>query len=240
MSRPVCRIEASVYKTLKTTGILAVRPTHRGTKRPAKWPIPVLTCSAPRLCVYIQAGHRGNNMNNLIHIPTNIWDVPSIVCANARSVTNKIDELDAGFHNKCIDIAGITETRLKDDIPSISIQLNGFYPPLRNDRNSRRGGCGVLRATGDTVQTLGGAAGALCWDCGLTIMPKRLPRNISIIIIGVIYHPQPPVKDGPIIAHITRSLELLLQRYPAAGVLLLATSTRWERHTSLAASIWNI
>ena len=55
----------------------------------------------------------------------------------------------------------------------------------------------------------------------LTIMPKRLPRNISIIIIGVIYHPPPPVKDGPIIAHITRSLECLLQRYPAAGVLLL-------------------
>ena len=36
-------------------------------------------------------------------------------------------------------------------------------------------------------------------------MPKRLPRNISIIII----------------AHITRSLEFILQRYPAAGVLLL-------------------
>ena len=50
---------------------------------------------------------------------------------------------------------------------------------------------------------------------------KRLPRNISIIIIGVIYHPPPPAKDGPIIAHITRSLEFLLQRYPAAGVLLL-------------------
>ena len=33
--------------------------------------------------------------------------------------------------------------------------------------------------------------------------------------------PTPPVKDGPIIAHITRSLEFLLQRYPAAGVLLL-------------------
>ena len=78
-------------------------------------------------------------------------------------MTNTIDELDAECQSKCIDIAGITETWLKDDIPSISLQLSGFYPPLRNDRNSRRGGgCGVLRATGDTVQTLGGAAGALC------------------------------------------------------------------------------
>ena len=55
----------------------------------------------------------------------------------------------------------------------------------------------------------------------LTIMPKRLPRNIFIIIIGVIYHPPPPAKDGPTIAHITRCLEFLLQRYPAAGVLLV-------------------
>ena len=107
----------------------------------------VLTCSAPRLCVYNQAGHRGSNMNNLIHIPTNIWDFPSILCANARSVTNKIDELDAECQNKCIDIAGITETWLKDDIPSISLQLSGFYPPLRNDRSSRRRG--VWRSTCD-------------------------------------------------------------------------------------------
>ena len=55
----------------------------------------------------------------------------------------------------------------------------------------------------------------------LTIMPKRLPRNISIIIIGMIYHPPPSAKDGPTIAHIMRSLEFLLQRSPAAGVLLL-------------------
>ena len=54
-------------------------------------------------------------------------------------------------------------------------------------------------------------------------MPQRLPRNISIIIIGVIYHPTPPpnAKDGPTIAHITRRLEFLLQKYRAAGVLLV-------------------
>ena len=174
--------------------------------RPAKWPIPVLTSSAPRRCVYKQTGHRGNNVNNLIQIPTNIWEFPSILCANARSVTNKIDELDAECQNKCIDVAGITETWLKYDIPSISQQLSGFYLPLRNDRNSRRGGgvaCyvrqGIQYKHWEELQEL---CAETVW---LTIMPKRLPRNISIIII----------------AHITRSLEFLLQIYPAAGVLLL-------------------
>ena len=125
---------------------------------------------------------------------------PRIICAN------KIYELDAECQNKCIDVAGITETWLKDDIPSISLQLSGFYHPLRNDRNSRRGGgvaCyvrqGIQYKHWEELQEL---CAETVW---LTIMPKRLPRNISIIII----------------AHITRSLEFLLQRYPAAGVLLL-------------------
>ena len=116
-----------------------------------------------RLYIYKQAGQCGSSMNNLIQIPKNRWDFPSILCANARSVTKKIDELDAECQNKCIYIAAITETWLKDDIPSISLQLCDLYPPLRNDRSSRRGGgCGVLRSTGHTIQTLGGAAGALC------------------------------------------------------------------------------
>ena len=91
MNRSFCRIEASVYKTLKATEIIAVRPTHRGTKRPVKLPVPVLTNSAPRDCVYKQAGKYGRNVNNLIQIPTNGWGFPSIICANDRSVIRKID-----------------------------------------------------------------------------------------------------------------------------------------------------
>ena len=140
MSRPRRRIDASVYKTLKATGINAVRPTHRGTKRPVKWTKPVLTSTVSSGYIYKQTRQRGCNANNIIQIPTNRWDFPNILCANARSVTKKIDELDAECQNKCIDIAAITETWLKDDILSISLQLSGFYPLLRNDRNSRRGG----------------------------------------------------------------------------------------------------
>ena len=74
-------------------------------------------------------------------------------------------------------------------------------------------------STGRSCRSSAAVCAETVW---LTIMPKRLPRNISIIIIiGVIYHPPPPAKDGPTIAHITRSLEFLLQRYPAAGVLLV-------------------
>ena len=180
-----------------------MRHTHRGTKRPAKCPIPVLTSSAPRRCVYKQSGYRGSDVNTIIQIPTNRWDFPRILCANARSVTNKIDELDAECQNKCIDIAGITEIWLKDDIPSISLQPSGIYPPLRNSRNSRSGG-GVARYVRQGIQYQHWEELQELWaeSVWLTIMPKRLPRNISIIIIiiiiiDVIYHPHLPPRTVP-------------------------------------------
>ena len=92
-----------------------------------KWTIPVLTSTVSSGYIYKQTRQRGCNVNNIIQIPTNRWDFPSILCANAGSVTKKIDELDAECQNKCIAIAAITETWLKDDIPSISHQLSGLY-----------------------------------------------------------------------------------------------------------------
>ena len=49
------------------------RHTHRGTKRPAKWPIPVLTSSVSRGSVYKYTRQRGSNVNNLkFQLQTNI------------------------------------------------------------------------------------------------------------------------------------------------------------------------
>ena len=152
MTRSVCRVEASVYTTLKTTGIIAVRPTHRGTKRPANWPMPVLTSSAPRRCVYKQTGHRGSNVNNLIQMSTNRWDFPSILCANARSVTNKIDELDAECQNKCIDVAGITETWLKMTSPRSP--YSSVASTLRSETIATADAAEVWRATCDRAYNI--------------------------------------------------------------------------------------
>ncbi len=53
----------------------------------------------------------------------------------------------------------------------------------------------------------------------ITVRPNKLPRQFSIMIIGVIYHP-PSDPQYPMIRHIQSSLERMLQKHPNAAIIL--------------------
>ena len=161
---------------------------------------------------------RGVNHENFVKIPTNSWDFPVFVNCNARSVSPKIDELQV----LCHDVKAVTESWLSEDIPSSVVHLNGYCDQIRNDRKDRKGG-GVIAYNKEGLSykhwpELESADLESLW---LTIQPKREPRQTSVIIVGVIYHPPPPTKDGPTINHINQSLEWLLQKYPFTGIMLV-------------------
>ena len=69
----------------------------------------------------------------------NTFDFPRILCANARSLSNKVDELASVLIYNDISIAVITETWLKEDLPDECFAIQG-YNLVRNDRSDRRGG----------------------------------------------------------------------------------------------------
>ncbi len=57
----------------------------------------------------------------------------------------------------------------------------------------------------------------------ITLKPKKLPRELHILIVGAIY--QPPKNDNLVgqfvmILHIQTSLEQMLQKHPNAGIIL--------------------
>ncbi len=57
----------------------------------------------------------------------------------------------------------------------------------------------------------------------ITVRPKKLPREIPILIVGAIYHP--PKNDNlagqcNMILHIQTSLEQMLQKHPNSGIIL--------------------
>lgn len=56
------------------------------------------------------------------------------------------------------------------------------------------------------------------------IQTQRLPRQVSVIIIGGIYHhpPLPYAKDQPMISYILAGMERILQKHPDAGIILTA------------------
>ena len=67
------------------------------------------------------------------------------------------------------------------------------------------------------LQSLGIADLESIW---LMIRRPVMPRKISHIIIGVIYHP-PYVSSWPMTSYIINSIDSILQQHPHAGVMLL-------------------
>jgi len=58
---------------------------------------------------------------------------------NARSITNKVDELQLYINDENPDVIGITETWLHEDI--FDSELNAFDDTIyRHDRNNKQGG----------------------------------------------------------------------------------------------------
>ena len=140
-----------------------------------------------------------------------------------------MDELQCVCDDDNIDICAISESWLNDDIPTTSVGLSGYFPPMRNDRSHKRGG-GVAVYVRQGLQyrhwpELQDSAVESVW---ITIRSIRLPRNIPTIIVGSIYHPPLPAKDGPTNSHITRSLETILQKHPGAGIFLVGDFNRMK------------
>jgi hypothetical protein len=55
----------------------------------------------------------------------------------------------------------------------------------------------------------------------LTIIPCSLPREYSILVIRAIYHTPKPTPDSPMLQHIYKSLDTLLQKHPDAAIFLI-------------------
>ena len=164
--------------------------------------------------------------SNLITVFDMKWDFPSIMNCNARSVNNKIDELQCVSQSNGIDIVCITESWLVPD--NMTISLSGYYPPFRRDREIRQGG-GVMCFVKDNLKVkhweeLSNNDLETLW---LTVYPAKLPRNISCIIIGIVYHP-PNANHSTLYNHLSDSLDKILSVHPNAGIFLTGDFNKFK------------
>ena len=123
---------------------------------------------------------------------TKRYTLPRFLVCNARSLTNKIDELSTGIHSNKIDIAVVVESRLQADMSNDCFSILG-YNSISKDRDRRRVGgiCVYIRNDisykywidlhQDNIECI--------W---VTIHPKCMPRNTPNITIEAVYHPPKP------------------------------------------------
>ena len=108
------------------------------------------------------------------------------------SLSPKIDEMRPFVHNSGADIAAFTETCLKDSILDTVVDIPG-YDIVRKDRVTRiHGGvCIYIRnqVKFTILHELHNPSFEVLW---IKLQHKRLPRGITGIVIGRIYHPPCP------------------------------------------------
>jgi hypothetical protein len=174
------------------------------SKRPTQSPLPVK-----------------ESLSSIIPITDSYkWDLPVILNTNVRSLLSKTDEVELTLQQNNVAIAGITETWCTSDQPTTVFSIEG-YNIVRRDRQEKRGGgvmCYIKSSIPYKTWPLLDDGHETIW---ITARPCKLPRNFSIIVFGILYHP-PGANNRSMTIHIeTTSLDTLLKEHPYAGIVII-------------------
>lgn len=160
------------------------------------------------------------------------YTFPSVYLTNATSVNNKLDELSAVANNYEVGVISVTET-WENQKSNISLPgFNCFSSP-----RSKRPGGGVATYIRDTISAFPLKTiipQSFEFDYIWTfVRPKKLPREISGIIIGNIYLPAgwKPETGRLLFDFICQSIDKFKIHYPNAGILLVGDYNRWNHKT---------
>ena len=229
-----------VWRRIHELGISRKRKTHRGSKgrrRPKNLERGVLASHQIALIQAIPvlvnrrkdiqlAKKRNGTRNNLKQITVQkkkkiIYDLPRIVLSNVRSINNKLDEIDIVANVNKVDIISLTETWIDETTPIESLDIQG-YVLFSKPRIGRKGG-GVALYVKDCFNprilpvTIPDVVEAL-W---VFIRPKLLPREMSCIVVCVLYFSPRSQYENEYIDHITSTIDDLLMRHPDAGIFVM-------------------
>ena len=138
--------------------------------------------------------------------------VPSFLLSNVQSLAPKIDEIQHCINNANLDLACLTETWLKEHIQDTVVAING-YNLIRLDRRSTDHG-GVCMYIKNSIKY---SVLQVLW---VKIQPTRLPRGISTIVVGVLYHP-PCADNASMLNYLIEKLTSIESQYTNCGVIVL-------------------
>ena len=148
--------------------------------------------------------------------------LPSVLIANVRSLSGKVDELSVIANINDIDIICITETWLTDTIPDSTVSLQNFNM-FRNDRTSSVGGgvCAYINSK-IKVRRIYDFENSFIESLWMSVRPNRLPRSIPVLLLAVIYHStsRDATENCKLYNHIQGNVDLFLLNHPDALVMI--------------------
>ena len=148
------------------------------------------------------------------------WHFPTLININARSLsTKKIDELQAIVDLYNVSIVCITETWFKEYIGDESVSLYG-YNLERKDRTYGRAGRVACYVRNDVLykrlDSLEVPELEVIW---IKIMPKKLPRKVSCILVACVYYTQ-HTDYSQMRYHLIMGIDTMIRKHPECRVII--------------------
>jgi len=120
-----------------------------------------------------------------------------------------------------VDIAVITETWLHDGIDSKILELSDDTLFRLDRRDGRQGGgVAVYVKHASLCSHLSHLAHANLEVLWLLYRPHSMPREVTHILIGAVYHP-PKANNAEMLEYLINSMDEVTRTYPHTGILLL-------------------
>ena len=219
------RLPTTTYENLKTLGLLKkMRGCRAGGQ--AFRHIPVIVNARARRSMEIPATIHGRTFNrprHLVHTTractvnhTSITPLPRILLTNARSLNNKLEDLQLVLSVNSVDIAAVTETWL-NDITLQSANIPGFHCSAKCRDGRRGGGVAVYTKESFNAQILSNHS------CQYECLWLKLNRNQSVskFYIGVIYYPPGSTYANEMLEHIFQTVDDIQSSDTTATIILL-------------------
>jgi hypothetical protein len=162
-------------------------------------------------------------MSNLIYIPVAFYDFPSVMLSNINgALCGKLPEIYEEAKSHDIDIICITESWCSSNIPDDCLHIPG-YMFIRRDRQDGRACGGIICYIKESISITkiwNDLDDKLLETLWVTIRPTRLPRGMSHLSIGLVYHP-PKSDDWAMSQHMIKCVDNIKQGHPLSEFLIL-------------------
>ena len=225
-SRAELPVWPEVWRPLNDVTI--ARTAHRGYRSTRQRRIPVLRRKPLSGATHTRSGQLAANISNLTQVFSSNWDLPIIMNTNLHGgLASKLDEIHCVCTHNNVSVACLTETWCKSDVvDDAPLSMPGFSLHKRDKQNGCQHG-GVVCFIKETIPVkewpeLNDEHLEVLW---LTIRPRRLPRQLSHLNIGTVYHPT-RANDARMSKYLIECLDTILRSHPHTGIMLCGDFNR--------------
>ena len=149
------------------------------------------------------------------------WYLPSLINLNARSLNSeKVDELHVTVATHDVSIVYVIETWFKDYMDSSRLTMQGFCLERKYMGHGRAGGVACYIRNDLMYKRLNDMEFHDLEVMWINVMPKKMPRKFSCILLACIYYYTPKTDYLKIRDQLITNIDTEMRKHPECGVII--------------------